>query len=56
MIDWLCTRERALEHALEMASAMAGPPAGESVRVVVEDTDGVAHTFSEERPAAFRRL
>lgn len=46
MIDWLCTRERALEHALEMASILARPPAGESVRVVVEDVDGAVHTFS----------
>ncbi len=37
MIDWLSTRERALEHALEMANALRGGPAGESARVVVED-------------------
>ncbi len=37
MIDWLCTRERALEHALEMANLLRSGPAGESVRVVVED-------------------
>jgi hypothetical protein len=55
MIDWLCTRERALEHALEMASGLASGPAGESVRVVVEDVDGMAHTFSEERPRPARR-
>ena len=37
MIDWLCTRERALEHALEMANALRSGPAGEPVRVVVDD-------------------
>lgn len=37
MIDWLCTRERALEHALEMANALRSGPAGEPVRIVVED-------------------
>ncbi len=39
MIDWLCTRERAIEHALEMASAFACGPAGRPVRVVIEGAD-----------------
>jgi hypothetical protein len=56
MIDWLCTRDRALEHALEMASVLARPPAGESVRVVVEDVDGAVHTFSGERNRPVRGL
>jgi len=55
MIDWLCTRERALEHALEMSSLLARPPAGELVRVVVEDVDGAVHTLSDERLSAVRR-
>jgi hypothetical protein len=37
MIDWLCTRERALTHALEMANALGRGPGAEPVRIVVED-------------------
>lgn len=49
MIDWLCTRERALAHALEMARVLTSPPAAAAVRVVVEDADGVARAFMPER-------
>jgi hypothetical protein len=37
MIDWLCTKQRALEHALEIAQTLAHGNAGESVDVFVED-------------------
>lgn len=37
MIDWLCTKERALEHALELARVLSSGPGGEPVRVIVED-------------------
>lgn len=37
MIDWLCTRERAVMHALEMANALGRGPGAEPVRVVIDD-------------------
>jgi hypothetical protein len=48
MIDWLCTRERALEHALEMAGALASSPASASVRVVVEGVGGAQQDVAFE--------
>jgi hypothetical protein len=36
MIDWLCTRERALDHALDLAQQFIGTPAREPVHIVVE--------------------
>jgi hypothetical protein len=36
MIDWLCTRERALDHAFELAQQFIGTPSREAVRIVVE--------------------
>ena len=38
------------------ARVLASPPAGDSVRVVVEDVDGAVHTFADERPHGVRRL
>jgi hypothetical protein len=37
LVDWLCTRERALEHALERARELAAPPGHARVRVVIEE-------------------
>ena len=39
-LDWLCTRERAVEHALEMASELVAAAGREVVRVVVEGAQG----------------
>lgn len=36
LVDWLCTRERAIEHALEIARELASAPGHERVRVVIE--------------------
>ncbi len=36
MIDWLCTRERAIAHALELAEELHDGP----VRIRIERTDG----------------
>lgn len=45
-IDWLCTKERAIEHALERARELAGARR-EPVRVVVEAGDGhIEQTFT----------
>ena len=38
-IDWLCTKERAIEHALERARELSGTR-HEPVRVVIETADG----------------
>ena len=47
MIDWLCTRERAVDHALEIAEELLSVSSRERVLVVVE---GVEHVLtSEER-------
>lgn len=35
MIDWLCTRERAVEHALEIAERLLASPGRENVLLVV---------------------
>ena len=35
MIDWLCTRERAVDHALEIAGTLLASPGRESVLLVV---------------------
>lgn len=45
MIDWLCTEERAVAHALELASALGEGPGGEPARVVVEE--GRVHPYRE---------
>lgn len=37
MIDWLCTKERALTHALEMATAIGQGPGAEPVRIVLDE-------------------
>lgn len=37
MIDWLCTKERAVEHALELAQEIVGT---QPVMVVVEGPNG----------------
>lgn len=50
MIDWLCTRERAIEHALEMARSLASTESGEPVRVTVEDLPGVDRMIAIEAP------
>ncbi len=42
LVDWLFSRERATEHALELARAIAGAPGGERVRVVIEAGAGGA--------------
>jgi hypothetical protein len=39
MIDWLCTRERAIEHALEMAGELLADVRSR-VLVLVEELDG----------------
>jgi hypothetical protein len=36
-VDWLCTRERAIEHALERARELAASPGHARVRVVIEE-------------------
>ena len=45
MIDWLCTRERAVDHALEIAESLLSHAARERVLVVVE---GVEHVLTNE--------
>jgi hypothetical protein len=45
MIDWLCTRERAVDHALEIAEHLLSHPGRERVLVVVE---GVEHVLTNE--------
>jgi hypothetical protein len=49
MIDWLCTRERAIEHAFELAQEIAFSRA---VSVVVERGDGSVEETHELRRAA----
>jgi hypothetical protein len=48
MIDWLCTRERAIEHAFELAHDAAFSRA---VSVVVERGDGSIEEVHELRRA-----
>jgi hypothetical protein len=48
MIDWLCTRERAVDHALEIAERLLSHPGRERVLVVLE---GLEHVFTNEVPA-----
>ena len=44
-LDWLCTRERAVEHALEMARDLVMAPGREMVRVVVDGHPGFERLF-----------
>jgi hypothetical protein len=44
MIDWLCTRERAIDHAFEIAERLLSYP-GERVLVIIE---GVEHVLSNQ--------
>lgn len=39
MIDWLFSRERAIEHALELAQEHLAQPGGMRVKVALEDGD-----------------
>jgi hypothetical protein len=45
MIDWFCTKERAIEHAVERAHDLSTPVA----TVVVERADGTVEATFEER-------
>ena len=45
MIDWLCTRERAVDHALEIAERILSAPGRERVLLVIE---GVEHVLTNE--------
>jgi hypothetical protein len=45
MIDWLCTRQRAIDHALEIAEGLLTSPGRERVLVVIE---GVEHVFTND--------
>lgn len=47
MIDWLCSRERAVDHALEIAEDLLAHSGRERVLVVVE---GVEHVLTNEGP------
>jgi hypothetical protein len=49
MIDWLCTRERAVDHALEIAEGLLSHSGRERVLVVVE---GVEHVLTNEERVA----
>jgi hypothetical protein len=41
MIDWLCTRERAVAHALELGRELVGTFGGSThARIVVEGAEG----------------
>jgi hypothetical protein len=37
LVDWLCTRERAIEHALQRARELQGSVGSVRVRVVIEE-------------------
>jgi hypothetical protein len=39
-IDWLCTKERAVEHAIERGHELAGAESSRRIVVVIERTDG----------------
>jgi hypothetical protein len=45
MIDWLSTRQRAVDHALEIAERLLSYPGSERVLVVIE---GVEHVLTNE--------
>jgi len=49
MVDWLCTRERAVDHAVEIAERLLSVPSRERVLVVVE---GVEHVLTNEERIA----
>jgi hypothetical protein len=52
MIDWLCTRERGIEHALEMAGELLAAEPRSRVLVAVEGFDGTLRVLSSpERPS-----
>ena len=40
LVDWLFSKERAIEHALECAQEVLSAPGAGSARVVVEEVDG----------------
>ncbi|MDF2692702.1 MAG: hypothetical protein K0S65_1085 [Labilithrix sp.] len=37
LVDWLCTRERAIEHALQLARELGAVRGNTRVRVVIEE-------------------
>ena len=45
MIDWLCTRERAVDHAFEIAERLLAYPGSERVLLVVE---GIEHVLTHD--------
>jgi hypothetical protein len=45
MIDWLCTRERAVDHAVEIAERLLAYPGRERVLLVIE---GVEHVLRHD--------
>lgn len=46
LIDWLCTRERAVEHALELGRELVSKPGRELIRIVVEGPGGFEHALA----------
>ncbi len=50
MIDWLCTKERATEHALEIARELVSAPSSESVDVIIEDGSPYEPSADEDAP------
>lgn len=56
MLDWLFSRERAVEHALEMAGELLAAPGHERVLVRVEASDGYERVLESERASSARRF
>ena len=52
MIDWLCTRDRAVEHALEIADRLLASPGRESVLLVISGAEHVLSNQLSGAPAA----